>query len=499
MGIVKRQNFKNSLVSYFGIAIALLSTIFVYPRALETYGLSQTLISVAFLLMPFIALGGGSIGVRFYPQFKKSEKSPGQLLTLLLAMSVVGSLMMPIIAWYLLKLIAPWLPDSVDLSFIYDYRFIILGLAICTALSQVLEKYIANFQRIVVPAIFTSLLPKLVLPALIWVFADGFIDLDQFLFGYLILYTVILVGLFAYLQLLGEFKLNWWFWKIPKKLGLEILRFGSYSLLAALGSVMALRIDVLMVASLIDTESAGVYRIAIFAAMVIDVPLRASLSILAPMISQHWAKNETTEIEELYQRSSLVLVAAGAALSVLIAASILDVFALTQEPVLLATGYSALLLVCVAKIIDLSVSVSGHIIGFSKYYTFNLYTILVLGLLNLVLNYLFIDTMDLGMTGAGLATLIAILLFSALKVIFIKWRFGIASFSQETFGVLLASGLIGVFLFMIPELGSPLLNLFVKSGVGVLAFTSLYYFTSLVPDVQDFIKSGLNWLTTSRK
>ena len=39
MGVIQRQGLKHTIVSYFGVLIGLFSTIFIYPRVPELYGL----------------------------------------------------------------------------------------------------------------------------------------------------------------------------------------------------------------------------------------------------------------------------------------------------------------------------------------------------------------------------------------------------------------------------------------------------------------------------
>ena len=63
MGIVIRQSIRTVAVTYFGIALGFVNTLWFYPLVLskEEIGLTRTLISVGVLLATFASLGAGTI------------------------------------------------------------------------------------------------------------------------------------------------------------------------------------------------------------------------------------------------------------------------------------------------------------------------------------------------------------------------------------------------------------------------------------------------------
>ena len=56
MGVIRRQSLKHSAVNLVGLVIGAGSTLFVYPHALEAYGLMQVLMAVGMIGLPLLSL-----------------------------------------------------------------------------------------------------------------------------------------------------------------------------------------------------------------------------------------------------------------------------------------------------------------------------------------------------------------------------------------------------------------------------------------------------------
>jgi O-antigen/teichoic acid export membrane protein len=78
MGVIIRQSFKSTLVQYIGIALGYLNMAILFPALFsrEQIGLIAFLISTTYLLMPIVQMGVSNIIIRFYPLFKKENKTP---------------------------------------------------------------------------------------------------------------------------------------------------------------------------------------------------------------------------------------------------------------------------------------------------------------------------------------------------------------------------------------------------------------------------------------
>jgi O-antigen/teichoic acid export membrane protein len=126
-----------------------------------------------------------------------------------------------------------------------------------------------------------------------------------------------------------------------------------------------------------------------------------------------------------------------------------------------------------ARIADLVTGVNSIIISYSKDYKYHMYFLVILGVANVILNYMFIK--QFGLVGAALATTIAYVLFNTLKHFFVKYRFGFDLKFRNHFWVLLSAFLSFVTLYFIhPDL-HPIVNIVLKSSITTVVFGSLIY------------------------
>ena len=73
MGVIKRQSIKQGLVTYLGIIIGALSTLFVYPNlGKEKFGEIQFVIGAAAFFVPFFGFGLSSVSIQFFTYFKQT-------------------------------------------------------------------------------------------------------------------------------------------------------------------------------------------------------------------------------------------------------------------------------------------------------------------------------------------------------------------------------------------------------------------------------------------
>jgi O-antigen/teichoic acid export membrane protein len=112
------------------------------------------------------------------------------------------------------------------------------------------------------------------------------------------------------------------------------------------------------------------------------------------------------------------------------------------------------LLIGIARLIDMSNGVNTEIIQNSPYYRFNLISILFLGLISFATNYLMIPRF--GLVGAAAGSTISILLFNLLKGGFIWWKMRLHPFEKRTLGILLLLAAAYGLAMLVPTQGDAL-------------------------------------------
>ena len=86
MGIVIRQSFYSTLISYIGVVIGYVNLLYLYPKFMqpEQVGLLRTIQDAAILFTPFAQFGLAQTIVRYFPRMVNDQKSSGSFISLML-------------------------------------------------------------------------------------------------------------------------------------------------------------------------------------------------------------------------------------------------------------------------------------------------------------------------------------------------------------------------------------------------------------------------------
>jgi O-antigen/teichoic acid export membrane protein len=489
MGVIQRQSLKSSIISYIGVGIGVLSTLYIYPRALEVIGLFRSLFDAAVLIGIVVMMGSSVSAVRFFPKYEDKSTGHGGLLTWLLMVSGIGFLFF-LIAYPFLK---TWMTGFVfsDDNMVYkDLVVYLIPLTFLLALINLLSRYISNFRLIAIPAALEQLSIKISLPVIVLFYLYGHLSAEGVMIGVVLTFAFAALGLIYYLMYLGE-------WRLAKPLIMkdkpalkEYSWYAWYGILSGVGSQVAFRIDGLMVSSMLKFESTGIYSISWALTEIIIKPMRALGNIAGPLLADHIEKNNLVQVRDIYRRSSLNMTIIGAGLFLAIWTILPYIFQLMPKTEVMQQGKYVVFFLGLAQVWDMMTGINSEIIAYSRYYRFNLYLTLFLGVLNVGANLVFIPLY--GLVGSALATCLSIFIYNVAKLVFIQWKYGFHPFSAKIIpaaAFCVAAWLVARFL---PETGSALLNLIFKGAV----FTGLYGLAiwkfEISPDINHWITLGWN-------
>jgi O-antigen/teichoic acid export membrane protein len=273
----------------------------------------------------------------------------------------------------------------------------------------------------------------------------------------------------------------------------------SYAVVILIGggsAVLISRIDVLMITSLmpngIDTEVA-VYSLGFFIASIIEIPRRSISQIATPLIANAWHHNDIAYIDDIYKRSAINQLIVGGGIFLLIWISIDDLLAIIPNPEVYANCKSVVLWIGIARMITMITGLNGEIILQSKYYMFNIVSVVVLVFLIVLFNYIFIPIM--GIEGAAIGTCLAILGYNLLKTFFLQQKLNMMPFSWHIAKVLLVGALAYIpFAFWSPAGGGwwlALVNISLKSLVFIFLVTPVLYKLGVSEEMNKLIDKAL--------
>ena len=499
MGVIKREGIKNSIVTYIGVLLGAINTMYFYPKFFteENLGLFRFLIDTSTLIYPFVSLGIHNLSVRMFPTFKNKENGHNGLWFFLLSGVTLGFLFFFLLATIFNPLLGSFFDSRSNL--IQNYWEYIIPLAGLSVLIMISNQYILNFKKVLFPSIVNELSLKAGLPLIAILTYFNYMTLLQGVYFLLLLHVVMALSLMAYIVYLKEwhFKPNWSF--ITRPLRREMREYALYGILGSLGSIMANRIDVFMIAMLAadDLKDVGVYTIAFFIANVITVPARAINNISSPVIAESWKANDMDNLRSVYSKSSLILLTVGTLFLIGIWSSIDDVFAIMPNGENFAVGKYVILILGLGKLFDLATGNNGAIIAYSKYFKFNFYAVLILAVLNVVNNFLFIPIYQIN--GAALATATSIFFFNLSKTIFVQYKIGLQPFSLNSLKVLVLGVIVYIIATFIPSIGIPFADIIIRSAIITFLYVGSVLFFKISPDLSELFWQVLDKVNVFKK
>ena len=141
---------------------------------------------------------------------------------------------------------------------------------------------------------------------------------------------------------------------------------------------------------------------------------------------------------------------------------------------------------------NMATGFNSEIISYSKYFRFNIISVLVLVVLNISLNVYFLTQTNLGIIGVAFASLIAMTLFNSFKLYFIYSKFGILPFDKKYAQLFFVILVITSAIYFLPEFSNHFVNLFFKTGLNIALIVLLTYKLKLVFSLNFWIDKLIN-------
>ncbi|MCC6725048.1 MAG: hypothetical protein IT258_11095 [Saprospiraceae bacterium] len=498
MGVVKRQGIKQSMVTYLGVAIGMANVLFIYPAFLseDQIGIISYVRETAAMMSLFVFLGSAELIVRFFPRFKDDANGNNGFLFLLLGILTVGCLIFTLLTLAFRERIFSFFMGKEEPLLYLQFAYLILPVTILIAYGNLFLFYTSNFKRIVVPALINELLPKLGVPVLVVAFYLGKIPFSAILYGSMVIYALMLVAQAWYLHHLGQLKLRPQLGFVTKKLAKEMANFSLYGFVGSLGSRFSSEfLNFFMLGTVSTLTNTGIYSIAYQIANVVDVPRKAISRIVSPLLAEKFNEGKLDEVEELYHKSSINQLIVGLWVFLCVWVCIDQIFEIMPNGERFAGGKYVVLLLGIARIVDMATGVNSEIISFSKYYRYNFYLILLMAAVHISSSLFFIKTQ--GLVGVAIATLITLSVYNLAKFGVLWWKLRMQPFSVATLKAVLIAGLSLVSLELIPLTHIAIIDIIIKCTIFTIVFGALTVWLKPSQDIdQIFLKMRAKLLKT---
>jgi O-antigen/teichoic acid export membrane protein len=496
MGIVHKDGFKLSLVSYFGLGLGYVNRVLLFPNYLSTeqIGLANILLSVALIYAQFSALGLWGIILRFFPFFRNKEKQHHGFLFWASILMTVGFVFTTLVFLLFKPLVVSYF--SAQAKLLVDYYYYIIPLGLATMFFMVYDSYLRSMLKTVVPSFINEVVLRLMVMVSIGLYAFKLIDFHLFVIIFVGVNCSVAIFVIGYTAFLGHLFLKPSLSPTIRRLSRHMLWFGLISILSTAGNALITNIDTLMIAALMGGEIVqgvkvgalhyvGIYTTVFFFTSVILIPYRSILKITSPLVAQHWKERNMQAMEALYKQVTSVLMVLGILFFMGVWVNFDNIVSFMPKD--FASGKYVFLFVCLGRLFDMTTGLNGVITVTSKKYRYDLIFTGLLIVMTIGLNYLFIRTYDLGINGAAIATMTTLVVYNVLRLFFVRYFFNMQPFTRSNIWVLGIGIACFCLNYFIPFMWNRYIDILFRSSITACLFLGPIVLFKLVPDVNVFV------------
>ncbi|MDD2436492.1 MAG: oligosaccharide flippase family protein [Massilibacteroides sp.] len=453
MGIVIRQSIKGTIINYVGAIIGFLTTMFILTKYLteEEIGLTRVILEAATLLAGFAQLGTSASAFRFFPYFKDKEKQNNGFFFYLVTLPLIGCCIYFPLYFLLKKPISNYFITNSAL-FVDYYNWVVI-LALFILYWTVFETYSNILMRIAIPKLIREVLVRLILIIVYLLYSFHFLDMDGFIAVFIGTYAIAIILNFIYLSKIEKISLKHDISFIDKPLKKTFFNYTLFLIIGAIGGNLISKIDLFMVSSQMGLNYAGIYSVAFYMAIIVEIPTRSISSISTPLVSQALKEGDTKQANQIYQNVSLHQLLAGSLIFLLIWINIDNVFNIIPNGESYKQGKWVVFFIAVSKLIEITVSFGSYFLHYSRYYYWTLFFTFFITGLTIWMNILFIPIW--GITGAAIATVFTTIIVYGIQqwlvLVKVKGNFYTHRIIRVILNLLLLFGLN----YLLPSLPNP--------------------------------------------
>lgn len=476
MGVIKQQSIVNTFITYVGIVLGFISTIYLFPNFLEPnqYGLTRLLLSVSFVFTQFAHLGMNNTAIRFFPYFEDKKNDHNGFLFLVLVVPITGFLLFLGIIFLFDDLLISYYDAS---TYFEDYYLLLIPIVFGLLYFEVINSYVRARLHSVPGSVISEIILRLITIVLLVLFWYDWITFGHFMVGFACSYIIQPLLLLLFLFMKGELFLKPNFAYLKTTLVKRMANYGLFAVLGGMTTLVVNNIDIIMLGSLAGLTETGVYAIAFYIGSVIIVPQRSLGKIAPSVVAKHLKDKNYDEIERIYKSSSINQMVPGLLIFIGVVANLHNLNEILPEAY--ASASPVIIIIGLSKLIDMTAGINGAIILNSKYYRFDLISMIILIIFSITLNYWLIPIY--GITGAAIATATSLLLYNLIKGVYVWLKFRMQPFSPK---ILLLIGLSSLVLWVSVQTGH-FDNIYIDIIIRSVAITLVYSFGVLSLNVSE--------------
>jgi O-antigen/teichoic acid export membrane protein len=480
---IKKQGIQNAVITYVGVVIGFVSLIFIQPNLLklEEVGLTRILIAAASLLATILPLGISSVTTRYFPFFRNEEKKHHGYFGFMLLFPLIGTVLCAILIYSFRHFI---ISQYIDQSPLFTQYFdLLLPLATIMGFNMALNTYSASLFKTTLITFFEGILSRVLFILLIVLHYFNLIDLSQFINLFVLSYLLQAICMCIYLISVGRtsFMIDKnYFSSVGVK---KLVGFGLLLTLTNVSSLSLKHLDAILIGKYYDLSFVGVFAVAAYISVIIEIPLNSLERISHAKIAQAFANKDPESIKKIYYQSVKYLMLIGGLLLVGIICNVHELFSLLPEKYNI--GINVTIISCCAAFLNVATGVNTSIIFNSSKYLYGTFLLVILMVMALLLNMWLIPSY--GIVGAAFATGILAVVYNITKFIIILVHFKMQPYDSSSLKIVLVIGISFFISYFLPELNNVVFSMMLKGIVITTVYGVMTYVLKIVPEFHRYI------------
>jgi O-antigen/teichoic acid export membrane protein len=487
MSGIRKQTIQSSIIVYFGFLVGAFN-MYLYTRngsfTSDQFGLTRLFFDFAQNIFAFASLGTIHVLYKFYPYYKDNlPDKKNDLLTWVFVASLIGFILITVagIAFepYVVR------KFGARSTLFLDFYYLIFPFSLGYLFFAILEGYSWALQKTVITNSLKETVMRIITTVFILLYYFKLISFAQFMYLFSAVFLIIAIMLAVYLWRIHQLNITFTISRVTKKflkkmMGLQFFVFGGICL-----NAVAITISGILIASKMGLAATAVFSLASYVANLIEIPQRSLTSISTGVLSRAWKNKDFATINRVYHRSSINMLL----LSVFIFGNVwLNVeqgIHLLQIQNVYAAGLGVVFVLGIAKIIDAGTGVNSVIIVTSTLWKFEFYTSVVLLSLRIPLAYILLQRY--GIIGPAYAELISQVVYNFIRYEFLRRKFKMQPFNNETIYALLLSVLAIVITYLLFHSMNNWSGIFIRSGLFSALLIGGIFLLKLTPDAMQLV------------
>jgi O-antigen/teichoic acid export membrane protein len=482
MGIVLKQSFWNLATTVLGIALGAFNVLFLYVQYLdkEYFGLSQYILSAAFIVFPIMGFGIQNTIVRFFSGHKDRKSRDAFLIRmLLLPLLIIIPLGAFLLTFY--HPIATYL--SQQNALVYQYVWLIYLVAIAVAYFEVFFAWAKVHMKTIAGNFLKEVFYRLGVTVSLALVALDVIGDETFIYSLVSIYSAraLIMLIIALKTYRPQFNLKF---KVPIR---EAVNYSILMVIAGTVGTAMIDLDKTMINQYLPLENINYYTMAAYVAALVAVPARAMAQITHPLTAQYYNSQDFNSMGDLYKRSSLTLTLIGGLIFLLITCNIQQFYKMQPEEY--AVAVPIVFLIGLVKLSENVLGSNNAILYNTNLYKITMWLGLALAVVAIFLNALLIPRY--GIIGAAVATGISYLAYVAAKLAVVNLKLQLHPWSKRTgIGLLLIGSTLVIFYFWNFNF-QPFINIVLKSLLLTFFYVVLVLALKISTDLNQLWRNAL--------